>query len=212
MAYDPPGQVNDVYQVILRAQQFGQNFQNAFYYQIKTVKLASAGAYSDLQALFQSQVWDLMRAQISTTVVNARLRVQKVFPLPKLLFRYFTPIQTTGLNAGTPLPPATSVVLRAYAAQAGPQSRGRIFMFGVTADQNSQGQIPSAAVDGWRSLAQLLFEDAMISERYEFTPVLFRAGRPNANPPVVSWTQPIVASDVNIVLRQQRRREIGVGE
>jgi len=211
MAYDPPGVVNDIVQVTLRAQQFGQNYQTSFYYQVQEVTVPGAGMYSDLHAKFQSDVWSELRQFMSDLVENAQVRIQKVFPLPRFLFRFFTLTPSNGLDDNTPLPPATAAVIRAYAALAGPEGRGRNFIFGITSQNNVEGQIPVAARANWRTLAELIYEDDLVGTSYTWQPVLFAPERPGP-PPNPAHVSPIVASDINTVLRVQRRREIGVGE
>jgi len=211
MAYDPVLAVNDICQLTIRATQFGQFYQTSFYYQVQEVTVPGQGAYSDLNAVFNTNVWTELRPFMSLHVTGVRFRIQKVFPLPKLLFRYFEANPNTGLSAVTPLPPAVSIVLRAYADLAGPEGRGRNFLFGLTADQNAFGQIPPAAIANFRTLAELIYEDDLVGGSYTWQPVLFAPAKAGP-PPTVAHVSPIVASDVNIILRQQRRRELGVGE
>lgn len=211
MAYDPPGAINDVVQCTLRAVQFGQNYQTSFYYQITAVTVPGAGMYSDLHAEFQADVWSELRSFMSDSVEQARVRIQKVFPNPRYLFRNFDLTPSLGLDDGIPLPPSTAAVIRAYGAVARRDNRGRNFIFGLTSQNNTEGQIPQAAWTNWRNLAELIYEDDLVGTSYTWRPVIFAPSRPGP-PPVGAHVEPIVASDINTVLRQQRRREIGVGE
>lgn len=211
MAYDPAGVVNDVVQCTVRANQFGQFYQTSFYYQIQAITVPGAGIYTDLHAAFQANVWTELRPFLSDSVENARLRLQKVFPLPRYLFRFIDLVPAVGLDDGVPLPPATSAVIRAYGSVARRDNRGRNFLFGLTTQNNQEGQIPAAAMANWRALAELIYEDDLIGTSYTWRPVIFAPSRPGP-PPVGAHVEPIVASDVNPVLRVQRRREIGVGE
>lgn len=211
MAYDPAGNVNDVVQCVVRMTMFGQNYQTGFYYQIQSITVPGTGIYTDLHAAFQANVWSDLRNFMSDQAEAAYLRLQKVYPNPKYLFRNINLTPSNGLDDGTPLPPATAAVIRCYGANARRDNRGRNYLFGLTVNHNAEGRIPPIALPNWQTLAELIYEDDLVGTGYTWRPVIFAPTRPGP-PPVGAHVEPIVASGVNPVLRQQRRREIGVGE
>ncbi len=114
--------------------------------------------------------------------------------------------QATGTMAGlvssTSLPPSVAAVLSRFTNQPGPKGRGRVFMPAVPSSFNTNGQVNTTGKNIYDAFLPWLDITWPSSGGATFEPILLT---PPADARNIEFAQ------TRIVLRSQRRREIGVG-
>lgn len=207
--------VGDVFRVSVRGTIFAQLNVNTFWYQqasantsgdadvVQVVKAFNQVAHPVLAAM---QTSDLAYDAIEGRTVPDRGGAPTLYEL--------APTIDAGLAEDPTMPPAVALCVRRRTAFVGRKYRGRIYV----------GAIPRAAVTGGSvSGGYLAFASAMASMiasviassdtgAPNFIPILVGRDLPNVTThPFGYRVTPIVSGDYDFRLRQQRRREIGVG-
>jgi len=191
--------LNDVLLTTIQGLLFGQRTITTFHWKVIAVgidvpvtSVATAMATEILPdfVLMISEDWS---CDITT--------VRRIFPGPTRTFSH-SPGTVAGAIADDSLPPSVTGVISRYGNGAARTNRGRIYVPGVPEGWHLAGQLTTAGFNAYTSFRPFL--DLPLVSPLDFTldPVLLR--RP-------ATTTLIEGSIARKILRQQRRREIGVG-
>jgi len=191
--------VGDIYRLNVEAIMHGQTVINVLHYRV-TVDAANNGA--NLVAAFQSSVRASWRAAHSNEYAITNYRVQKIAPTPVLISLDVGEGTGQGLVAENACPVYCCAVLTKRTARAGTGYRGRVFLAGVPVTFEDDSTINAAGQAVYTTLANAL-QATLTSGGSSFVPVLFH----RANLTTTDTTK----FEIRIIMRSQRRREVGRG-
>jgi len=192
--------VNDVWQLNLKGRLFGQRTNNVFYY-----KVTAATGAQPLVDFFSQWVVDfetLWCNLVSEDWTGDTVTLKKLVPSKSRGIDFG--ITWVGAVAQASLPPSTAAVISRWNYDNGPFNRGRIFIAGIPDTFHSEGQLTNPAMAISVLLAAQM--DDPCEDPGDFTCVPGLYHRP------ANTFKAIDATTARQILRQQRRREIGVGE
>ena len=196
----PTISVNDVIQITLKGRLFGQRTNNTFFY----IVTAEDGSQTF------TEVFQQWAVDFETLWCNM---VSEDWTGDTVTLRRLKPIKTRGVDfniewvgavASPSLPPSTAAVISRWNYASGPRNRGRIFIPGIATSHHADGELTAPAMAILTLLAAQMDDPLEDVPDFSLAPVLYHRATNSAA--VVEATTP------RKTLRQQRRREIGVGE
>jgi len=184
----------------------GDKYNNVCHFYVQ----ADATGLSNEQALcdaLNTEVIDNVLPLLNNKCRFRNTLVQRVYPLPRTAGQQNdNGIGTVGGIAGDALPPACCLVIKKKTAFAGRRFRGRFFCPMLSESDQANGLFGGAnvialtsALDGLLGFLKSTAGDG------EYIPVIFPKGGTSASAKIVTNTSR------DDVVRQQRRREVGVG-
>lgn len=189
----------DLLAVTVKGRLFQQRTNNTFHYLIDTAVAQNLGNFASQFTADFDPVW-----------ANA---VSEDWTADTLVIRRISPNSTRGIEFGLDwvgqvespaLPPSTAAVISRYSYSGGPSNRGRVFIAGVATSHHLEGSLTNPGLALFSLLAAQIDDNVVDGVALIAKPVLFhRADATNSN---------IDVAQARSILRQQRRREIGVGE
>ena len=192
--------VGEVYQLVLKGRLFGQRTNNTFYYNV-----ATADGVSDLTDFFGQWVTDFEALWSDL--------VSEDWTGDLVTIRRLTPTKTRGIdfnidwqgNVEQPaLPPSTAAVISRWNYGSGPSNRGRVFIAGIPTTFHLAGELTNPAMAILTILANQMDDQVEDVPDFSLTPGLFHR--------FSNTYEALDGVTPKSILRQQRRREIGVGE
>lgn len=195
----PSLEPGDIVELTLKGRLFGQRTNNVFHYYIA---IATAQIFTDLFSQwvvdFQT-VWEdaVSEDWTADTVTIRRLGANATRGVD------FN-IDWQGNVVSPSLPPSTAVVISRYNYLPGPKGRGRIFVAGIATSHHLSGELTAPAMALFSLLAAQVDDPVVDGVQLRAEPGLFR--------PATNTFNGIEAAVARNILRQQRRREIGIGE
>jgi len=189
----------DILLVTLKGRLFGQRTNNTFAYY---VSIAVAQVITDFFSQWATDfetVWSNAVSEDWTgdTVTIRRVGVNSTRGID------FS-IDWTGQVASPSLPPSTAAVISRFNYGAGPKARGRLFVAGVATTHHLEGQLTNPGLALFALLAAQVDDHVIDGTALDAEPGLFNKETSTFNA--------IEVATARAILRQQRRREIGVGE
>lgn len=190
----------DVLQLTLKGRLFGQRTNNTFYYNV-----ASTDGTQDF-----SHVANQFTVQYETLWSNL---VSEDWTSDILTIRRLTPTKTRGVDFATEwvgnveqpsLPPSTAAVISRWNYGSGQSNRGRIFIAGIPQTFHAAGELTGPAMAILTLLAAEMDDQLEDVPDFSLTPGLFHRA--------LNVFEAIDGTTPRSILRQQRRREIGIGE
>jgi len=190
----------DVVAITLKGRLFGQRTNNTFHYQLLagTPATSAATIFSAFNVAFE----DLWCALVSQDWTADLITLRRLAPNPTRTMEFN--IAWTGAVAQDSLPPSTAAVISRYNYSPGPSGRGRLFIPGIPATFHAEGQLTAPAL----AIAVLLA--AQVDDFLEDGGTAFM--EPGLWARATSLFRVTEEAVARSILRQQRRREIGVGE
>lgn len=189
----------DLLEVTLKGRLFGQRTNNVFHYY---VPVAVAQIITDFFSQWVVDFETLWENSVSQDWTGDLVVIRRISPNPTRGIEFN--IAWTGSVVSPALPPSTAVVIARYGYGPGPRNRGRIFVAGVATSHHLEGSLTNAGLALYTLLAAQVDDDVVDGVALVAEPVIFhRATNTVSNVEVAS---------ARAILRQQRRREIGVGE
>jgi len=192
--------VGDIYQVTPRQLLHGQAINNVFYYR-ETV-LASVAPAVNLAIRFGTVVIPLMKAAQSNELSHVDIVVQKIWPLPPAMPVVNSTFAGLGSVVENSLPTSVAVTVTKTTAFAGRKYRGRLFMAGIPATFEIDSLVTVAGQAVYNALAAVM-DDVLTQAGDSFQPILWHKGPKTFDD--------VLAAHCKIVLRNQRRRQVGKG-
>lgn len=191
--------VGDVLATQLIGQVFGQTTVTTFHWVVDAI--VGVPTLTDvLNALNTNMVPDFL--DICSEDWSAQiLRGRRVSPNPTRSYDVVLG-GLDGVVASPSLPPSVAGVIARYTNAPGPRGRGRIYVPGVPASYHDDGLLTNLGLNSYAAFTPHLDLQKVLAGVATLDPVLFR--RPNT-------ITRIEGTKINVALRSQRRREIGVG-
>ena len=196
-----------------------QQIVNVFHYRQST---GNTSTLSDVESL--ARAWDAKFLSGSARLINVQAQAMawktiesRTFPLPgDPLLGYDLATTLTGVVEEVALPPTVAAVIRRKTARLGRAYRGRIFIAGLGIGTTASGLINDAGtITDLGDLATALFASLTWTAGGSPTFIPEIATILKSGPgPVFTYTyraNDIVSATVDLVLRSQRRREVGRG-
>jgi len=199
MAYPPLAPAN-ILEIVVKGRLFGQRTENTFHYYAAVVigDVTLLDVFTNFAVHFQ----DEFEAVTTTDWTSDTITVRRITPDPTRAIPFGN--GWTGTNDEGTLPPSTTAVISRVSWQQGRRSLGRIFVPAVPNGWHSNGELTVPAMAAYASLAAKMDTSVIEGGTLTLKPILWdREG---------SALRDIEEAFARKILRQQRRREIGVGE
>jgi len=171
--------------------------------QVEVANLADT--LDELLVEFETQNWvNRIRGALSVGYENMFLDAQCIRPIRYRSHRRI-PANRAGTIAGDCSPSGVSIVVRRTTPRSGRKFQGRIYLPGIAESTTVQ----SSVTTGWfvanaANLQDAVTENLTLPVAGEFVSVVYHPG-------AVTLADEITLGKVDISIRYQRRREIGVG-
>lgn len=205
--------IGDIFRVALVGGLNAQQIVNTFYYQQSTANTTGSPDNQEMAEAFNSSVMGPISNAASQDaqwgVIESRLFIPPGGPITG----YDKAITVLGQVAEDAAPPTVAVVCRKLTAFLGRKYRGRNFFAGIPITHITSGKINSGAMSLWQDVV-----DAITSAITHGV-----SGSPNFIPQIAALDSSVIVAPVGVrhtqvtggfldlTLRSQRRREIGVG-
>jgi len=209
----------DVYKAALVGTLFGQEVVVTSYWRQSGANTSDADSRTALASAIGTSCNGNMAPQLSNSLVFNTAQIRDVVPFGDTVGGVdytggdfpFPGSVTTSVAA----PPSTAVVTRKRTAVLGRKGRGRNYWPGVPMGSTSIGQLTSGAFAAWTTAWTAFLQTLTLSSgggSVAFNPVIVGIDtKDEAGHALTYRVTDITSADVDPVLRQQRRREIGVG-
>lgn len=195
----PTLEPGDVIQLTLKGRLFGQRTNNVFYYYLS---IADAQIFTDLFSQWAVDFQTVWEDAVSEDWTGDTVTLRRVGANATRGIDFN--IDWQGNVVSPSLPPSTAVVISRYNYIPGPRGRGRLFIAGVATSHHLSGELTAPAQALYALLAAQVDDAIVDGVQLRAEPGLWR--------PATSTFNGIEAAQMRTILRQQRRREIGVGE
>lgn len=192
--------VGDIYQVTLEGKLHGQTILNVFHY--KLVDEAAGDPSENCALAFDDGPATAIKSALSEEYAIVRVVAQKIFPLPPLVPYVSTAKAGNGAIAGNSLPTSVTVNVSKRTAYAGRKYRGRTFLAGVPAGFETDSELNAIGIAGFATTKNAIAA-TIIQGAWSWKPVLLHRS--------TNTTDDILKTDLQIPLRNQRRRQVGKG-
>jgi hypothetical protein len=207
--------VGDPFKVALVGGLYGQSIVNVFHYQQSTANTSTLSDVESLARAFNDQVVPDVQGAVSEDMQYGTVEARSFVPPGGVLLGFDLSIVGNGAGAQPGLPPASAVVIRKRTARLGRKYRGRNYFAGVPADDVAAGALVTGGgtPTRWGAVATAMLANIVWTAAGSptFIPVIAALDPSVIVAPVGVRVQPITSTFLDTVLRQQRRREIGVG-
>jgi hypothetical protein len=194
----------DIVQVTVQMRMYQQIMLNTYHYRLTADVADGAASIDELLAVFdQSHVQEYCNF-LSTAVTFGDIVGQKIWPI-RYLPQLHTPVfGDQGLVDSEPVTTSVAAVIRRKSILASKSARGRVYIPGIPFTNTQESQLPLATMTAIELLADVFADVFPITGPSSFEPVIYNRSDPQASAPVI-------LAQVDPILRNQRRRQIGVG-
>jgi len=195
--------VGDVLQITLKGLLFGQRTNNTFHYNVTATD--GDQTFTEVFSQWVVDYEDLWCACVSQDWTGDVVTVRRLTPTKTRGVDF--DIAWIGTIPSASLPPSTAAVISRWNYGSGQSNRGRVFIPGIPATSHVAGRILST---GANPFASFLLLAAQMDDPCEDVPDFSLA--PGLFHRFTNTWEAIEGTTARDILRQQRRREIGVGE
>lgn len=196
--------IGDIGQATIKQRLHGQTILNVLHYRISEFAPGSFGhTIQSLAAGVATKFVPAMKAVQSQELTHEGVIAQKIRPLPPELAVVNTAFNGTGSVGVGSLPSSMSLVITKRTRFAGRKYRGRVFVAGLPTTSEDDSKLAAAVLANWEAVA-VLFNDFVINGDVTWEPILWHRSS--------NTYDAIETAEVRTVLRNQRRRQVGVGE
>lgn len=204
--------VGDIYEVVYIQSLHGQQLNLVRHYKVASLTAAGLAAtqpqWESRVAAAMTATINQMKTLLSTEWSLTAVKVQRIRPAPRTAGILDVSNAGAGSIAVSSLPTSCAAVLRYRTAFAGRKYRGRSFIGGIPVNNEVDSKIAPAFQVQLNALAFSLTQNRNVNDA---------GGAPwgvisgvLVHKPTLS-TEDITSTDVDDVLRSQRRREVGKG-
>lgn len=193
--------VNDVFQVTVVGAIHAQTTLNVFHYRtsIAGTDTDILGAIANTFQTVTSNAWQNCTSDEFEIIGYA---VQKILPLP--ISNAFTKfVSVVGLVAGDALPSSMAAVITKRTLLGGAANRGRTYLAGVPLSFEVNSTISNAGLTLIQALGDKLDDNLVTAGNTTLEPVILHRQ--------TNTVTPIKSTLARVVLRNQRRRQVGRG-
>jgi len=193
----------------------GQQIVNVFHYQQTTANTSGVTETESLARAWNAQVFPDLLAAITSDAQYGIIESRSFVMPGGVLVGYDLPVSTVGGEDPPTLPPTVAVVIRKKTSRLGRKYRGRNYFAGVAVADVSAGSLVTSGttLTRWNALATAMLVNPVwtASGSPTFTPVIAAYDKDEDGVPIALRSQPLTTTFLDMILRSQRRREIGVG-
>lgn len=195
--------IGDVFRVAISQRLHGQLIVNTLFYRCSVSDGTDSNDATKLLASINAAIIPAFKACQSAELAHEFVVVQKIWPAPVQMAVFDSVGAGAGSVAGSSLPTSVAVVLTKTTAFAGPKYRGRTYLAGIPSSYESDSKLNTANAAAFHNLGDLI-NDSLVNAGDTFTPILWHRA---------SSTYTVLTNYVlRLSLRNQRRRQIGVGQ
>lgn len=193
----------DLVQARLIGRIAGQTTITGFAYQINS----ATATYDDILGAINALIIPSILGWASADWIPERWDFNKLWPLPRT-FTISQNIVEAALGTSPAAPPNVAPTITKQTAKAGRKWRGRVFLPGTPQLAIVNGQLTAAQTAALQNIATNMAAPLTLSGAAIGFPVVLSYSKTAVN----TWSaEPIVACRANSIIRNQRRRQIGVG-
>lgn len=189
--------VNDVFQAVIEQKLHNQTVLNVLHFRLDADQPTAVALNQDVRTI----IIPTMKGVQSNELQHVAVWTQKIWPLPPLNAVRDATAAGPGTVAQNSLPTSVAVVLTKRTAFAGRKYRGRVYVCGVPVTHESDSTLAAANQAAWQALADKFAFAAWAAS--DFTPIIWHRG------PKTDDT--VITVEARTILRNQRRRQVGVG-
>lgn len=206
---DFPFRVDDVWQMTMVGKLHGQTTRNVFNYRVTEEPIPAIATDVQLDAMLTSVVADLwtdgLQIFCSDEFNLQYFSLQRVKPIRYIAA--FKAVDEFGTGAGKSLPSECALVIKRLTELAGKPNRGRVYIAGI-ASENEAASAFNINPDGVQMGKVLSFmnDTQTVAGSGTLTPIIWSASSPTV------LDRLIVTAEMEVPVRAQRRRQLGVGE
>lgn len=195
--------IGDVFQVTVIGSVFGQRTNMTMHYRQTSGANVGPPAAGLAESAEATWVNDLLAAQ-SAEYSYEQTICSKIFPLPRELSWSTSALAALGSVAGDAYTANAPPTITKQTGTAGVRFRGRIYMPGLPAAYVDNGSLTGAGVIAINGASLQLVSPLVDLNGNTFQPCIYHRDD--------NTTTDIVFRRVNTVIRNQRRRQVGVGK
>jgi len=191
----------DIIEFVFNGLLHGQRVQNVLHYRVTDdngVAPDLTNAILDISGALRQKMLDAMSNEYTLETYGGRV----ISPTPSAPVELPIFVNNTGGKAQNSLPSSTAIVLTKRTGLPGRSFRGRAYFCGIPVDQEIDSKVAEQNAGEWEILAAAM-DDVIADGDATLEPVVW--SRKNQ----VATT--ITKVDVRLILRNQRRRQVGVG-
>lgn len=192
--------VGDVLMLTLKGRLFGQRTNNTFFYNVASTD--GLADFDDVALQFNTNYETIWSNMVSEDWTADILTIRRLTPTTTRGVDFS--LDWTGNVAQPALPPSTAAVISRWNYGSGPSNRGRIFIAGVPTTFHVAGELTAPAMAILTLLSAEMDDQLENLPAFSLTPGLFHRE--------LGVIEALDGTTPRSILRQQRRREIGVGE
>ncbi len=204
--------VGDVFELTIAGTMHGVQTRNVLHYMVSSYSGSPSPTYASfetafLQSAMPTQIGTNMKAFCSAEWSLIWMKFQKFSPIPRSAGTISTAHNGPGGVSGSALPSSVTAVIRKRTEFAGKRYRGRMFVPGVPISYELDSTLNPAGVGALEALASDLTEGGAATVgayTAAMLNVLVHKG-------VAIAPTPVISTNVDTVLRNQRRRQPGKG-
>lgn len=199
----PAFNLNEVVRVVIGQSLDNQQVLNVLYYQC--TQPDPGLTENSLNSWVGTNIVPAFQGVQSNRLVHSFVLSQKFFPPPPNLPVASTAFVGPGTTVIAALPAQNAIVLTKQTNKAGRKFRGRVYVTGLPQTSIQDGELLAAVFPNWNVLASALKMPVTIGgTNARMVPVLFHKSS--------GTVDPIVDIQTRIVVRAQRRRQVGKGK
>jgi len=207
----PPLEPNDIVEVRFRYKLAGQNVFNILHFRVPVDASGTTVTVENVPDAAEIMYWDRIDNQGIRDASSSQLELldttaQVVHPYRGLAFPK-TPENPLGEDISDALPPTNCVVIRKKGVNAGKHYQGRMYLPGVPIADVTDGALRGAGVTAYGPIADIM-EDVLTvvhdDDTLDLLPVIYNQQSPGDS-------KEVFVGQLDSIIRQQRRREVGVG-
>lgn len=195
--------INDVYSVLAIQRLHGQACINTFYYQQTNNGDDEAG----LLTRFDATVGAAVRSAQSDEVTWEAAISNRILPLPRRA-QVVATLSSQGAIIEPSLPTSVAVLVSKKTHLAGARYRGRWYFAGAAKTDADESTLNAGGVAAWNAVPGPLLQTLTTIGGVDFVPVHYHQSE--ANPGTYATTV-VTSTLLRSILRNQRRRQVGVG-
>lgn len=193
---------NDVLRLCVLGRLHGQRIMQVHHYRQSTSQTGNqAPALVDA---FRVDVEPSMIACLSTEYELEGYLCQRVNPLPVLAAYELPVVGVFGTVTGGSLPSSMAAVITKRTLLAGPKFRGRNFYAGVPLSHETDSKITPAGLNLWDTFSTALVNIITSGTGVGFVPIVYNRA--------LQTSTEVSQCVARVILRNQRRRQVGRGE
>jgi hypothetical protein len=197
--------IGDIIQCTINQDLHSQVLINSFHYVLQS----GTGDLEDLLTIFRTAVANPLLAIQSDELFRTSIVVQHILPFPRR-FPLISALPAQGSFAGISLPTSVAGVVSKQTDFAGRSYRGRWYIGGIPVVSAVESKLTPAAVAAWDLATTNWATTLVAADGTNWRASMLRNAAPPGQTPILE-AQALRDIVVRPILRNQRRRQVGIG-